>query len=104
VSSNSPWHHLYNTKQWKLLRKQQLAHSPLCAFCEKQGKVTPANVVDHKQPHKGDKDLFFAPGNLQSLCKTCHDSAKQRAEKAGIQDVGCDTSGLPLDDSHHWNK
>lgn len=66
--------------------------------------MTPANVADHIQAHKGDKDLFFAPGNLQSLCKTCHDSAKQRAEKAGKEDIGCDTSGQPIDATHHWNQ
>lgn len=47
--------------------------------------------------------LFFDGTNLQSLCKLCHDSAKQREEKSGVV-VGCDVNGLPIDPNHHWNR
>jgi len=98
-----PWRHLYNTKQWKALRLHQLSIEPLCKFCQQQGNVTAAGVADHIEPHKGNRELFFAPSNLQSLCKTCHDSAKQRAESRGVKEIGADTEGAPLDPTHHWH-
>lgn len=58
--------------------------------------------MDHTIPHKGDPALFFNPDNLQSLCKTHHDSTKQREEKQGGA-IGCDANGVPLDGGHHWN-
>jgi len=70
-------------------------------MCKSQGKITAANIVDHMKPHRGDPVLFFDFDNTQSLCKRCHDSHKQRAEKSG-RVVGCDASGLPLDAAHHW--
>ena len=99
-----PWRYLYNRKQWKALRLHQLSIQPLCKFCQQQGKVTAAEVVDHIEPHKGNRELFFAPNNLQSLCKLCHDSAKQRAESRGVKEIGADTMGVPLDPTHHWHK
>jgi 5-methylcytosine-specific restriction enzyme A len=32
-----------------------------------------AEVVDHIQPHRGDRALMYDPLNLQSLCKQHHD-------------------------------
>ena len=72
-------------------------------MCEKVGRLQAAHVVDHVTPHKGDLDLFWNRSNWQSLCKTCHDSAKQRAEARGVDEIGCTDDGSPLDPSHHWN-
>jgi 5-methylcytosine-specific restriction protein A len=33
----------------------------------------PSQVVDHKEPHHGQHDLFWNPANHQALCKPCHD-------------------------------
>lgn len=96
-----PWRRLYNTRRWQRLRLAQLRQAPLCRMCQDMGKTTPATVVDHTVPHKGDESLFFDPGNLGSMCKLCHDSVKQREEKTG-QIAGCDASGWPLDPGHHW--
>lgn len=95
--------HLYNTKRWYRLRYAQLSAHPLCSMCAKLGRVTPATVVDHKKPHRGDEELFFDPDNLDSLCKPCHDGAKQQLEKSGVL-RGCDLNGVPLDANHHWHK
>jgi hypothetical protein len=62
-----------------------------------------AVVVDHIVPHRGDMKLFWDSGNWQSLCKTCHDSFKQRQEKSGVES-GCSVDGIPIDASHHWNR
>ena len=96
-----PWRHLYNSKQWKALRLRHLQSSPLCVMCNAIGKTVGATVVDHVKPHKGVESLFFNPLNLQSLCKTCHDSAKQTLEKSGVL-IGCGMDGTPLDPNHHW--
>lgn len=101
-----PWRHLYNTARWKRLRLQQLAAHPLCqcAECEEGEKqVTPATVVDHIKPHRGDERLFFDPANLQSLSKPHHDRLKQQQEQGGYATaVGAD--GMPLDPAHPWSR
>lgn len=38
-------------------------------------------VADHRRRHNGDANLFWDEGNLQTLCKPCHDGPKQRAEQ-----------------------
>lgn len=98
------WHYLYNRKSWKELRLDHLAKEPLCVFCQKEGKLTPATVVDHITPHKGNLDLFFDDDNLQSLCKLHHDSAKQKAESRKLNQIGCDINGLPIDEEHPFNR
>jgi len=96
------WKHLYNTALWKALRLQQLKKSPICGYCDSQGRVTIANIVDHIKPHKGDEILFYKPSNLQSMCKQHHDSTKAREEHSGVT-LGGDKQGIPIDPSHHWN-
>jgi len=101
--NDRPWRRLYNTKAWHKLRAAQLRDEPLCRLCQQLGRVTAAGIVDHIIPHKGDEALFYDPCNLQSLCKHCHDSAKQSQEKTGRL-PGCGEDGWPLDPGHHWMK
>ena len=56
------------------------AEHPLCAECERQGRVTPAYLTDHIIPHEGDYDLFWDQSNWQSLCSACHEM-KHRANR-----------------------
>lgn len=95
------WRNWYSGRRWRRLRAQQLAIEPCCRLCAARNRVTPATVVDHIKPHKGDKSLFYSPENLQSLCKRCHDAVKQALEKTGSL-RGCGTDGTPLDPRHHW--
>ena len=44
----------------------------ILAAIEEQGKLTPATVVDHIIPHRGDKKLFWDERNWQALCESCH--------------------------------
>ena len=69
------------TTAWQKARATYLAQHPLCVFCEREGLVTAAAVVDHIEAHQGDNERFWNPDNWQSLCKRHHDSAKQRQEK-----------------------
>ena len=68
---------------WLKAAKAFLIAHPLCAECERQGKVTPATEVDHIVPHKGDKKLFWDQNNWQSLCHECH-SRKTAREDGGF--------------------
>ena len=64
--------------------------------------MVPASVVDHIIPHRGDESLFWDQTNWQSLCKQCHDSAKQKEETHGYSSaIGVD--GWPIDSEHPAN-
>lgn len=60
------------TRAWEIARAAWLKQHPLCAECERQGRVTPATVVDHIVPHRGSRAKFWKSDNFQSLCVTCH--------------------------------
>lgn len=92
----------YNSR-WQKARKTYLLHNPMCRMCRQQGKDTPATVVDHIQPHRGNNYLFWDVGNWQSLCATHHNSTKQRDEKRGYSTaIGRD--GWPTDTKHPVNQ
>jgi 5-methylcytosine-specific restriction protein A len=58
--------------RWQAYRLAFLRSHPLCAECERNGRLTPATVVDHIIPHRGDWELFWREGNHQSLCAVHH--------------------------------
>ena len=93
----------YNTAAWQRKRKLQLMTEPLCRFCMKDGLTTAATVADHITPHKGDIKAFWH-NELQSLCKPCHDSTKQRIEKGSepLATIGAD--GFPIREDHRFNR
>jgi 5-methylcytosine-specific restriction enzyme A len=95
-------HPFYHTTRWRKRRARQLTEHPLCAMCEKQGKVTAATVADHVEPHRGDPVKFWT-GKLQSLCPTCHSARKQMQEKHGYS-AACGVDGLPIDEGHPWRR
>ncbi|WP_319528974.1 HNH endonuclease [uncultured Cohaesibacter sp.] len=78
-----PWRNWYKLVTWKRIREQRLAADPLCVMCLAEGRTTVATVVDHRIPHKGDRELFFSYANTQSLCETHHNRDKQRMEARG---------------------
>ena len=67
-----PQNDIYN-RRWRKVSKLFLAAHPLCVECQRQGKLTPATVVDHIVPHRGDPQRFWDENNWQGLCKPCHD-------------------------------
>ena len=87
---------------WRQARAVFLVEHPMCAYCDRMGRVTAATVVDHIIPHKGNADLFWDRDNWQALCKPCHDSVKAQEERGKV--IGCDASGLPVAASHHWQQ
>ncbi|WP_194720809.1 HNH endonuclease signature motif containing protein [Noviherbaspirillum malthae] len=66
--------------KWQKARERYLREHPLCVYCERDGRVTAASIVDHRIPHRGDMTLFWDESNWQSLCATHHSSTKQREE------------------------
>ena len=92
----------YNKPNWIKLRNKQLYEYPLCTYCFKLGIRKIANVVDHIIPVRDAEHLAFDQGNLQSLCKQCHDVYKQRVEHSG-KEHGHTSDGMPVDPKHHWN-
>lgn len=74
----------YKLAAWARRRAAQLAVEPLCRFCMGKGIVTVATVADHVVPHREDAERFWN-GALQSLCASCHSSAKQREERGGAR-------------------
>ena len=82
---SEPWRNWYKLARWKRLRIATFVRDlftcqmPGCGHVEGN---TALLVCDHKIPHRGDERLFWDPLNVQTLCKPCHDSRKQAAERA----------------------
>jgi len=78
--------------QWQKLSDGFVQAYPYCVLCLCRGRINWGSihyplarqrslVVDHIEPHRGDRHLLFDYGNLQTLCATpCHDLDKQRIE------------------------
>jgi len=57
---------IWHDPRWRALQAEQLRREPNCRRCGRK-----ATTADHVKPHRGDLDLAFNPGNVQSLCTTC---------------------------------
>ena len=85
--ASAAYHGWYMLPIWTdRLRPAQLLREPFCRECARlypPGDLrhrTPATVVDHIVPHRGDPQLFWDESNWQPLCKACHD------HKTGTED------------------
>lgn len=74
---------LYDSR-WSRASKLHLRCHPLCRYCELQGHVTAAALVDHFYPHRGDVMLFWRSEFWVSSCVSCHSGVKQSVERQGI--------------------
>jgi 5-methylcytosine-specific restriction enzyme A len=81
------------TRTWSKRSKRFLDRFPLCGMrpgnlapvmsrCHSDGVRTPADVVDHVVPHRGNVDLFDDELNWQALCYRCH-ARKSQTEMTG---------------------
>jgi hypothetical protein len=101
---------LYQTAEWRALRKAQLQCQPICERCRAKGFVVSATVVNHRKPHKGDANLFRDPTNLQSVCQPCHDGPIQAEEASGQENdrhgfsSAVSNDGFPTDPRHPFNR
>ena len=94
---------MYDSVRWRKAAKRFLNEHPLCALCERIGRDTAANTVDHIKPHNGDFALFWDRENWQALCPSCHSGAKRIQELHGYSQA-CDVNGLPIDANHPFNR
>lgn len=69
---------------WRRIRQRHVSQQPLCVSCERAGRVTPAQEVDHIIPWRGNQTLLRAGWNLQSLCRSCHHE-KTRADEGWVE-------------------
>ncbi|BCG72688.1 hypothetical protein MesoLj113a_38460 [Mesorhizobium sp. 113-1-2] len=72
----------YNSARWKKLRMSVLIRDRFtCRMCRRVEPDTSKLVADHVIPHRNDPVKFWE-GKLQTLCRTCHSTAKQKAESS----------------------
>ena len=71
------------TYRWRKYAAAFLRDHPLCECPDctaGDGRITPAEVVDHRIPHRGDERLFWDPSNHQAMSKPCHDRKTARED------------------------
>ncbi len=73
------YRHLYWTPRWRRMAAIQRERHPLCERCLRGGLTIPATVSHHRVAHRGDLVLFW-DGELESVCKPCHDGEVQRED------------------------
>lgn len=61
-----------NGRAWRRLSAAFRLEHPLCALCLVEGRERAAVDVDHKEPLAIRPDLAYEWGNLQALCRACH--------------------------------
>jgi len=66
----------YKSRAWRACRAAILAEFPLCAQCDREGRLTPAEHVHHLQERKERPELAFEASNLESLCQPCHNAMR----------------------------
>lgn len=88
----------YNGRWVKASAGYLIKHA-LCVCCLANARTTPAALVDHIEPHRGDKGKFWDSGNWQALCVNCHSSIKALIERRwtlGIVDAHALRLNRPL--------
>ena len=62
----------YTGRAWRRLRLAFLEAHPLCAECEREGRLTAAMLVHHKKERITHPELALDWDNLESSCNPCH--------------------------------
>jgi 5-methylcytosine-specific restriction protein A len=76
-----PWRQWYNSTRWRKLAAEVKLRDLFTCQMQSCGRIGGVLVADHRRPHRGNPDLFWNEANLWTICKPCHDGAKQREEK-----------------------
>ena len=64
-------HGFYASPEWRRVRDWYRSRYPLCEECQRQGRVTAAELVHHKREISQGGELLDVD-NLESLCRSCH--------------------------------
>jgi hypothetical protein len=84
--------------RWAAARVAFLRLRPRCEMC---GRA--AVHVHHREPHKGNPQLFWNRSLWQPLCAACHNRWAQQTEARGYHSrIGGD--GVPQDREHPFNR
>lgn len=67
---------MYDSREWAILRAQVKRDAD--GRCQWAHCVAEGSCVDHKQPHRGNRGMFFSRSNLWLLCKRHHDKKTAR--------------------------
>jgi len=70
-----------NHPTWRKLRARILVEEPLCRACSAEGRITPANTVDHIDGNTYNN----ARDNLAAYCRKCHTAKGNAAGEIGWQ-------------------
>ena len=71
--------YFYKSKEWREARAESLRiHNHECQRCKRAGRVSLADHVHHKKELKSFPELAFVQGNLEPLCKQCHNEEHDR--------------------------
>lgn len=62
------WGGAPRSSRWPAVRAQFIRHNPYCAACGRTETLEAHHVV----PFQKAPELELEPGNLVSLCRTCH--------------------------------
>lgn len=65
-------------RRWRKARAAYLAQFPLCERCEREGRVTEAEHVHHKDGLGPTGPRGFDPTNLEALCPHHHNQHTAR--------------------------
>lgn len=94
---------IYQTTTWKRLRLHVLGDDPLCRMCQADGKLVPAQEVDHIIP-MSEGGPAWDWDNLQPLCKSCHSRKTLNEVRPRKPYIGaCGQDGWPTDARHPIN-
>jgi len=67
---------------WTRFRNAYLKRNPLCAECEKEGRVVIAEELHHLVPIAVDPSRRLDPTNCDGLCERCHSDATRASSHA----------------------
>jgi 5-methylcytosine-specific restriction protein A len=67
----------YKSRAWRAVRAAVLLSSPLCADCQRAGKLTAAAHVHHVRDRRHAPALALDRSNLEGLCQPCHNRRRR---------------------------
>lgn len=67
-------------RRWDKFSKAYRELHPLCAECERCGRTTASEHVDHIVKLGDAPHLKYDEANLQALCRPCHNAKTRRGE------------------------
>lgn len=95
--STSKWDWFYSTRAWKRCRAGYLSQHPYCERCLREGIVTPAQHVHHKQyltaESVNNPKIALNWDNLEALCIRHHNAEHYRRSEILQSDLYFDENG-----------